>query len=288
MKKQISINFFFLLLLLFYSSSLCAEEYIVRHPQLGIKTRWDKSANKVIVDDINKESNVYKAGLRAGDTISMIGMSAPTSLIAAKYAILDLTPGETGKITYKRNGEVKWAQFIIETKEYKTFYNGNLKKIKLPRTDNESMLHPGIARSGFSKYIQYSRNYLTLLQKVESGEFDPEVAAYSAISGFYYLYDKGEKSRIDKDVYAVVNNRFYNLINSISAKISTDFRESKIRKLDGHLVNFIDTIFEYYYLPNYDEFPDIQKQTANLSYMKEVLSKYEAEALKNSKRKLQH
>ena len=65
-------------------------------------------------------------------------------------------------------------------------------------------------------------------------------------------------------------------------------RTLPIRKPDGHLVNFIDTIFEYYYLPNYDEFPDIQKQTAILSYMKEVLSKYEAEALKNSKRKLQH
>jgi len=259
---------------------LCAEEFIARYPQLGIKMHWDKSANTLIVDDINKASNIYKAGLRAGDTISMIGMSAPTSLLGAKYAILDLTPGETGKITYKRNGKVTRTQFIIETKEYRTFYNGNLKKIKLPRTDHESVLHLGITQSGFSKYIQYSKNYLTLLQKVESGEFDPKVAAYSAISGFYYLYDKGKKSRIDKDVYAVVNNRFYNLINSISAKISTDFRESKIRKPDGHLVKFIDTIYEFYYLPNYDEFPDIQKQTANLSYMKKVLAKYEAEALK--------
>jgi hypothetical protein len=280
MNTQLSVKLFFLLFLFVYTSSLSAEEYIVRYPQLGIKTHWDKSANMVIVEDVKKDANVYKAGIRPGDAISMIGMSAATSMMGVKYAILDLTPGKTEKITYKRNGEVKETQFIVETKEYKTFYNNDLTKHKFPRTDNESMLHHGITRSGFSRYLQYISNYIKLLEKVETGEFDPEVAAFSAISGFYYLHDAGKKTKIHKDVYAAVNKRFYDALILISAKISNDFKNSKIKRTDANLVNFINIIFENYYLPNYDDLPDIQNQTANLNAMKEILVKFEAKALK--------
>lgn len=276
MKKVLFLVMSFLFIAYFPCESF-AIEYTVRFPFLGVQHQLDKSLNKVVVNRILPTSNVYKAGLRARDVIIAINTSGIVSDDQLKNVVYDLTPAEKVRLTLQRNGESKTIEFILESKEFKAYYNDTLGKHDFDRKDDIGIITHDITGSGLSQFRQYLRNYMKLLSKVEKGESDSTDAAFAAISGFYKMYDKGKKSKTstDTDIYVLVSYLFYKSLNDIMSKMSNDFKKSKIRDSDQFLVAFADNLYKYYYSPNFSDIPDIKQQTANLNYLKTALAKVE-------------
>lgn len=254
-----------------------AIEYTVRFPFLGVLHRLDESLNKVVVMKILPASNVYKAGLRAADVILAIGGSTIVSDDQLKDVVFDLTPGEKVRLSLQRNGESRTIEFILESKEFKAYYNDTLEKHDFHRKDDIGIISHEITGSGLSQFRQYLRNYMKLLSGVERGEYDPHFAAYAAISGFYQMYDKGKtsKANTDTDIYVLVSYLFYKSLNDMMSKMSSDFKKSKIRDSDKYLIAFADNLYKYYYSPNFSDIPDIKQQAVNLNFLKASLAKAE-------------
>ena len=265
------------LFITYFPCDAFAADYTVRFPFLGVQHKLDESLNKVVVTRILPTSNVYKAGLRAGDVILAIGGSAIISDDHLKDVVYDLTPAEKIRLTLQRNGESQTIEFILESKEFKAYYNDTLGKHDFHGNDDIGIISHEITGSGLSQVRQYLRNYMKLLSGIEKGEYEPTHAAYAAISGFYQMYDKGKTSKAstDTDIYVLVSYLFYKSLNDIMSKMSNDFKKSKVRDSDKYLVAFADNLYNFYYSPNFRDIPDITQQTANLNYLKAALAEAE-------------
>ncbi|MDY6790754.1 MAG: hypothetical protein SWH54_05740 [Thermodesulfobacteriota bacterium] len=214
MSKKIIIIFLSIPLILLILTEVFAAEYNVKFPDIGIRYKWNKIERKPVITGFEPNSGAQKAGVRVNDRIRFSGTS-PTTKKGFLIAQRDLPIGKKVETLIYRGDKIIIVHIEVGYSNFKAYYNNNLVKKELSFQSSSPVILQGSYSDGLAYFYHILINFHKEFVAIDELRKDSNSACEEILNAFYVLYDwskKGNK-RLNKDVYSVVNLKFYNYLS---------------------------------------------------------------------------